>query len=131
MSQFSTTAFGISPFFTVTSEEFVLDFLTTVSPVVIDGVPPPYLGDDGGYSYAHDLVNQWFPWIDEKIVEPKYDGVCQYLGLPSNRPSYIKDYHILSLFRATDYILTPRYVGLLQGVTNTPTPIGPPPEEMQ
>ena len=131
MSQISTTAFGISPYFSITSEEFVLDFLTTVTPITIDGVPPPYLGDDGGHSHAMDMVNLWFPWIDEKIVEPKYDGVSQYLGIPSNRPGYIRDYHMLALFRAVDHILAPTYIGRFTAVTNTPAPIGPPPTELQ
>jgi hypothetical protein len=84
------------------------------------------LGEQAGYSNAHDIVNKWFPWIDEKIVEPKYDGVCQFLGTPSNRPSLVKDFHLLALYRAVDYVLAPAYVGRIQAGVGTILPVSPP-----
>ena len=131
MSTISSTAQGVSPLFTVTAENFILDSLLSLTPVDIDGVLPPWLGDDGGLSYAHTLMNLWFPWIDEKICEPKYDGICKYFGMPSNRPTYIKDYHVLTLFRATDYILKPNYQGRFEATVDGPTAIEPPKGEDQ
>ena len=122
-----TTATGVSPQFKITAEEFKLDFLTTVTDINIDGVKPPNLGPDGGTSVAMDWINLWFPWIDDKLVEPKYDGVARYLGMPSNRPSYIKDFHIITLFRAVDYVMAPKYEALFIATVDQPTPIAPPP----
>lgn len=127
----SSNASGVSPIFPITAEEMILDLFTTVTQIEIDGVPPPILGDDGGYSTAHEFVNQWYPWIDEKIVEPKYDGVTQFFGMPSNRPSYVKDYHMLALFRATDYILQPRYNSMVIATVQSPAPYPPPKEADQ
>jgi hypothetical protein len=122
----SVTAQGISPLFLITAEDFILNTLTSMTPVSIDGVLPPWMGVDGGVSYANSLINTWFPWIDEKLLEPKYDGVGVYLGMPTNQPTYIKDYHMLTLFRATDVILAPYYQGLFQVTADGPTPIAPP-----
>lgn len=127
----NTSAVGVSPIFGVTSEEFVLDLFTGIADIEIDGVKPPTFGDDGGPSHAHDLIQHWSYWMDEKIVEPKYDQIGAYLGMPTNRPTYVKDYHILSLFRAVDYIMSPEYDALFHASVDAPTPIGPPPEEEQ
>jgi hypothetical protein len=124
----STTALGISPVFPITAEELNLEYFTTVTPIDIDGVNPPDLGADGGHSYAMNYLNLWFPWIDEKIVEPKWDQVTQFLGLPSNRPSFIRDYHMIALFRAADYVMQPIYAAHIQGSINTPVPF-PAPEK--
>ena len=53
-------------------------------------------------------VEKWItPWPEisfEKVNYPKYNGgVQQYLGEPSNRPDFIKDYHIISIARNIDY----------------------------
>lgn len=126
MATISATATGVSPYFKVTAEEFVLNLFTTVTPINIDGVPPPSLGDDSGPSESHNYINLWYPWLDEKIVEPKYDGVAVYFGMPSNRPSYVKDYHMISLFRATDYVMQPRYNGMITATVTNPSPFPPP-----
>lgn len=122
----SVIATGVSPAFPITAEEFKSRHVQSVTRIGLDGVEPPVLGAGGGKSYAHALINQWFPWIDEKIVEPKYDGIAQYLGLPSNRPTFIKDYHMIALMRAVDRILHPTYVGLIKARTGTVSPNGSP-----
>lgn len=122
----STGASGISPAFPVSAEELKLMLRQGITRVSIDGVEPPTLGSQAGYSQAHTFANKWYPWIDEKIVEPKYDGVCQYLGTPSNRPTLIKDYHMIALFRAVDYILSPLYVGHIRAGVGTIIPEPPP-----
>jgi hypothetical protein len=130
-SVISNVAVSVSPIFTITGENFILDHFQTVTRIDIDGVQPPLLGADGGYSTLMDMLNEWFPWLDEKIVEPKYDGVCFYLGIPSNQPTYIKDYHTLAMFRAADRVLSPRYDGLFRGTVDTPSPTPPPVESAQ
>jgi len=125
MSSISISATGISPAFPVTAEEFVKQYLQAVTYTNIDGVQPPTLGAQGGVSVAQNMINRWFPWIDEKIIEPKYDGVSQYLGICSNQPTHTKDYHMIALMRAVDAILAPEYVGLIQAYADTVLPIGP------
>jgi hypothetical protein len=120
------TATAVSPTFKVTAEEYLLHYFQTLSKIDIDIVYPPSFGWQGGYSRAMEMVNQWSPWVDEKLVEPKYDGICQYLGVCSNRPSYVKDYYLIGLLRAVDYILAPTYVAMIQAEANGPVPNPPP-----
>jgi hypothetical protein len=117
---------GVSPPFPISGEEFILRHIQAITRVQIDGVEPPTLGFQAGYSPAVVLTNRWFPWIDEKLVEPKYDGVSQYLGIPSNQPTPIRDYHMLSLFRAVDAILAPAYTGLMMAQVDSIMPESPP-----
>jgi len=119
-------AIGVSPAFAVSAEEFTLYWVTGLTRVAIDGVEPPTLGADGGTTAAFGLVNRWSPWCDEKLIEPKYEGVCQHLGVPSNRPTPIKDYQVIALMRAVDYLLSPRYWGLIQVAAGSPVPLPPP-----
>ena len=111
---FSTTATGVSPIFTITAEEFLRRSYASVTSVTGDFVTPPTLGAQGGGSMAIKIVNEWYPWIDEKLVPPKYDGVCQWIGLASNRPTPIRDYHFISLQRAVDRLLAPNYQGVIK-----------------
>jgi hypothetical protein len=131
MAELNVLAFGVSPIFPITAEEFKLWQSQAVTRVDIDGVEPPTLGEGGGHSAAHSLKNKWFPWIDEKLVTPKYDGVSQFLGTPSNRPTHIRDYHMISLMRAVDYILDPQYVGNLEARVDSVLPVSPPIPENQ
>lgn len=115
----------MSPPFTVTSEEFLLRYYQAVTRFSLDGVEPPILGAHGGTTVAINAVNYWSPWIDEKIVNVKYDGVCRYTGTPGNRPTFIKDYHTISLMRAVDYLLAPQYLGMIIGMADTVIPAPP------
>jgi len=94
--------------------------------IAIEGVHPPVPTPDGGFSHAMELTNKWSPWVDEKIVPPKYDGVCQFTGTPSNQPTYVKDYHMLALWRAVDDVLKARFHGYLMVHVDSPVPIPPP-----
>lgn len=121
------TAIGISPAFQITAEELRHRYLGVPTPSPVGNwVPPPTFGENGGASLAMQLINAWFPWIDEKLVPPKFDGVCQYLGIASNRPTYIKDYHMITLNRAVDRILTPSYVGVIAASVVGVGPVPPP-----
>lgn len=126
MSSIPATSVGVSPFFPVTAEELQAHYNQGVTRVSIDGVEPPVsIGGIGG-SASMNLTNLWFPWIDEKLVEPKYDGVGVLTGMPSNRPDLIKDYWFIAMMRAVDYILAPRYQAQITASVGTVTPIAPP-----
>lgn len=125
MTSFSLGSLGVSPAFSITSEEFTLRYLQAVTRFAIDGVEPPNLGAQGGTSAALALVNYWHPWIDEQLLAPKFDGVCKYLGTPSNNPTVVKDYHHITLMRAVDYLLAPRYQGLIISTVDTVNPAPP------
>jgi len=120
-----TTAIGTSPIFSITAEEYNVKYYQSVTPVSGDFVTPPVLGESNGFSFAMTFINWWFPWIDEKLIPPKYDGICQYLGIPSNRPTYIKDYHMISLNRAVDYLMLPNYVAHIEATVTQPGPAAP------
>lgn len=124
----SVSATGVSPAFRITAEELKLVMNAFVTRTPGDWAPSPVLGPNGGVSEAMKIVNVWFPWIDEKLVMPKYDGVAQYLGVSSNRPTYIKDYHMITLMRAADRLLAPMYKGLITAVVSGPGPTPPPTE---
>jgi hypothetical protein len=126
MGTVNVAATGISPAFAVSAEELRFHYLQFVTRTSIDGVQPPTLGDNGGSSVAFNRINKWMPWIDEKIVAPKYDGVAQYIGICSNRPTHVKDYHMIALMRAVDYFLAPEYIGVIQAGVDSVIPISPP-----
>lgn len=119
------SAIGVSPVFKITGEEFRLRYFQALSPIDWDMVKPPWFGEHGGFSVAMEMINRWFPWADEKLIPPKYDGVCEFLGMASNRPTQIKDYHFLAVFRAVDYVLAPRYRAYIQATVSGPTPNDP------
>jgi len=112
----------VSPAFPVSAEELRIIRRQAVTRTTIDGVQPPILGQGGGPSWVHGLTNRWYPWIDEKIVEPKYDGIGVYLGQATNRPTPVKDYHMIALMRAVDYILAPVYVAQINATVDTVVP---------
>jgi hypothetical protein len=124
MSAFTTNS-GVSPPFSVSGEGLVIQYRTAVTRISIDGVEPPVVTPEG-VSEAMRLTNRWSPWIDEKLAAPRYDGVSRYLGTPSNRPSMIKDYHLIALCRAVDYVLRPRFVAYIKAEVDSPTPTPPP-----
>ena len=127
MTTLNISSVGVSPAFAVSAEELELWLTQSVMKVSTLGVQPPTLGAGGGPSVAHLLRNAWFPWIDEKIVEPKWDGVAVLTGTISNRPTMIKDFHMITLMRAVDYLLQPRYMGKIiasvGGVIPTAAPL--------
>lgn len=125
MSTIPGGASGVSPQFPVTDEDLTIRYVTGLTRITIDGVEPPTIGSEGGSTAAFQQLNYWFPWIDEPLITPKYDGVCQFLGMPSNRPSHVKDYHVISLMRATDYLLAPMYQGLIVAEVDSPIPSPP------
>lgn len=68
-------------------------------------------------------IEKWItPWPEisfEKINYPKYEGIHQYLGEPSNIPDFIKDYHIISLARNIDYWAKPEYQAIIKALVNS------------
>lgn len=130
-STLNLSSVGVSYRFTVTNEDLLLRYIQRVTKIPIDGVQPPLFGEGGGASLAMKFINEWFPWVDEKIVEPKYDGVCAYLGIPSNQPTFVKDYHYIALMRAADKALAPAYDAYFTAQVDGVVPYPQVPEDKQ
>lgn len=68
-------------------------------------------------------IEKWItPWPEisfEKVNFPKYEGIYQFLGEPSNLPDFIKDYHVISLARNIDYWAKPDDRKLIRVVVNS------------
>jgi hypothetical protein len=69
-------------------------------------------------------VEKWItPWPEisfEKVNFPKYDGgVHQYLGEPSNKPDFIKDYHLIAIARNIDAWSEPTFSAYIKAVVNS------------
>ena len=68
-------------------------------------------------------IEKWqTPWPTisfEKINFPKYEGVHQYIGEPSNQPDFIKDYHVISLARNLDYWSEPMNRSYIKCIVNS------------
>lgn len=122
MSQISSFSTGIGPEFSISNEDLRLRHVVGLTRVDTGGVEPPTLGEGGGYSHAMSYRNEWNPWIDSKIIEPKYDGVAQYLGDHSNQPTLVHDYHMISMMRATDYLMTGTYIAQINAEVDTVIP---------
>ena len=84
---------------------------------------PPVLKPNS--SQGIHAIEKWItPWPEisfERVSFPKYEGIYQYLGEPSNKPDFIKDYHIISLMRNIDYWSKPAYDARIKATANTPT----------
>lgn len=126
MSSLSAFSLGVSPYFAITAESLRQRYVTAITRVDTGGVEPPTLGAQGGHSQAMRFINRWHPWLDEKLLEPKYDGFAAYSGLPSNRPTPIKDFHAIALMRAVDELLLEEYEGLIEAEVTTVIPESPP-----
>lgn len=55
----------------------------------------------------------------DKIVEPRFDGIGQYTGQPVNFPHFISEHHMISIMRATERLLAPKYMGSIKGSGNS------------
>lgn len=68
-------------------------------------------------------IEKWTtPWPEisfEKVNYPKYEGIYQYLGEPSNQPDFIKDYHIISIARNIDNWAEPDFRAYIKANVNS------------
>lgn len=101
-----------------------------VSKFSLDQANPPIVkaNDNNSIFALKKWINPWPEISFEKINFPKYDGsntetgsagFYQYLGEPSNRPDYIKDYHVISLARLVDYWAEPVWEGKILAKVNS------------
>ena len=109
---------GTSGTFPVTNEDMTPGKYHAISEFEITTVKPPEINSGNTNSLAiTKWVQPWPDWNFEKISVPLYDGVCQFLGVPSNRPDFIKDYHFIGIMRNIDLYLAPTYRGYIYSST--------------
>ena len=113
---------GASPSFSITAENIVDYQYHKVAEVDIKGAHPPALGEASNYSESFAWKNVHSPFNFEPIVEPKYDGHAQYFGHVSNRPDFIKDYHMIGIMRQVDVIIKPNLKCAIFESTKAPGP---------
>ena len=105
---------GTSGAFSVTNEDMSPGKYHNISKFEITTVKPPQINDGNSASLAMTKwVQPWPDWNFEKISIPLYDGICQFLGVPSNNPDFIKDYHFIGIMRNIDLYLAPTYQGYI------------------
>jgi len=103
---------GVSPKFVIGAEPISAKNYQTVKAVNITEAKPPVLNSNNSFSLAITKWTNPFPeFMFDAISTAKYDGVAMYLGVPSNQPDVIKDYHYIGLLRGIDYYLAPTYSG--------------------
>lgn len=119
---------GTSPRFKYTGEELIEGKYHSISSFsVTTSVTPPEVAPGNTASLSMSKwIQPWPDWNFEKIASPLYDGVCKYLGTPSNRPDFIKDYHFIGVMRTIDFYLAPSYAAFISCRTGGNTPNPPP-----
>ena len=75
--------------------------------------------DISGQGVIHFSIAVTLGIFFEKVNFPKYEGIYQFLGEPSNLPDFIKDYHVISLARNIDYWAKPDDRKLIRVVVNS------------
>ena len=121
-------AVGTSPYVTITAEEFNLTTFHTLTTFDVGiGLNPPSVAAGAAYSPALNMWIQPFSeWANSKLTEPKYDGIADSLGMPSNRPDFISEHHVISVMRIVDKYLAPSFGSRIYATSFMPTPISPP-----
>jgi len=118
---------GTSPIFGISGEEADVMQVHNIASFTVKTVNPPVINSGNATSLAMTKwINPWSNFNFEKISFPLYDGVCQFLGIPSNRPDFIKDYHFIGIMRGIDLYLSPTYSSTISAKTNGSGPMGPP-----
>ena len=116
---------GTSPVIHINKAEFhkLTGFsLATTYDSTIPAQPPLPNGDEP--SGAMTRFQNLFPeFVFDKISPPEYRTTlsCR-VGIPTNKPDYVADYHVIGLMRCIDYMLSSGYNGLINGNYNTPNP---------
>lgn len=126
MAETSVRNSGTSPAVTITAEELDQINYHHITDVNIDGVNPPGLAQGAALSEGIEMWQQpWLQWNGEKITEPKFDGIAQSLGMISNIPDYIKDYHFIGLMRLVNNYLKPEIRTHIFVEAHSPRPAPP------
>lgn len=122
----SLTAIGVSPKIIITAENYQLRRFGNISKLYRGIVNPPIIDKSGIFS-QQSIVQQTYPtWNFEKIVEPRFEGVAVYTGVPSNKPDFISEVDMIGILRSVDSYLAPKYAGLIKTRVKTPKPKTPP-----
>lgn len=121
-------AVGTSPMISIPAESFNLTRYMTITSIGITiPVNPPSIANGGAFSHAMSMWLQPYPIINyNKITEPKFDGIGKHIGMITNRPDFISDFHMIGIMRNVDAVLAPNYHSHIMGIGNTPTPVAPP-----
>jgi hypothetical protein len=102
--------YGTSPYVKITSESMRLNLYQNVAKLGALVVKPPSLNIGGAVSAAMGAwVQPWPLWNYSKLTEPKFDGICNYIGTISNKPDMISNYHFIGLMRNVDVAIAPQY----------------------
>lgn len=114
--------FGTSSSYTILLQNMQTKKYHRVSKFDLSKTHPPQI--EINKSNVSVAVQKWItPWpviSFEKINFPKYEGLNQYIGEASNKPDYIKDYHLIALARNIDYWSKPEYQGIIVAETDSP-----------
>ena len=121
------TSTGTSGGFVITGEDMQAIHYQQIIDVGVQDANPPVMGDGTAVSLAMTKwINPWPEFTFDAITVPKYDGIAFYLATPMNKPDFVKDYHYISLMRATDYYLSPAYDGFIScSAEGSPAPNAP------
>lgn len=113
---------GTSPQFNIVFQNMQTMKFHKVSQFDLTAAHPPVLKPNS--SQGINAIEKWItPWPEisfERVSFPKYEGIHQYLGEPSNKPDYIKDYHLISIARNIDYWSKPSYELRIKAKANSP-----------
>jgi hypothetical protein len=121
----SFTAYGTSPYVTITAEQMKNHLYSGDSKVDL-AIRPPVMGVGNAKSHAvNKWEGYWNHWAFEKITEPKYDGIADKIGQMSNQPDVVKDYHFIALMRTVSQLIRPEFKSNINMYTATPEPIKP------
>lgn len=113
---------SVSPKFLITNQKFTAQSDNTVKRYTTGSVSPPTFPASGVSTAIKKWINPYPDIAFEKIILPQWKGISEYTTQVSNQPDYIKDYHFIALMRCCDYFLETKYVGLIEGNTNPPSP---------
>lgn len=121
-------AVGTSPMISIPAEGFKLTrYMKITGTGVSTLISPPSLASGGAFSHSMNMWIQPFPlWNFSKITEPKFDGIGQHIGMITNRPDFISDFHMIGIMRNVDVVLAPSYYSHILSTATTPTPVAPP-----
>ena len=119
------TNYGTSSRIKIGGESFSPQKGMTLSPIDGEGlvaVPPSPNGTQPSAAMT-EFQNRNRDFLFQKITPPMYgpdNSIARLTGIPANEPDFIADFHFISMMRAVDDIVRPRYQGYVAGDYNTP-----------
>jgi hypothetical protein len=115
------SSYGTSPAVVISRERMKEGKYHKIISQTISNVNPPSVTTGNGVSVAITRwVQSWPTFNFDRISIPRFDGVSQYTGVPSNRPDFIKDYHFIGVMRCIDRYLSPTYSAFIFTEASSP-----------